>query len=497
MVADFVDGEVTALVKRGIREETARKWDYRVGLFKGKHVQIANYRDASGAVVAQKLRFANKDFTVTGDLKKAGLYGQHLWRDKGKMLVVVEGEIDALTVSQLQQNKWPVVSVPNGADGARKAFANNLEYLLGFDHVIIMFDVDKMKTKPDGTTYYPGQDAAKECAEILPPGRAKIATLPMKDPNEMLQAGRGAEVVEAIWGAKVYRPDGVVSLSDIRKEVVKVPEKGLPWCFPALTKLTYGRRYGEVYAVGAGTGVGKTDVLTQQIAFDVIELDQKVGVIFLEQQPAETGKRIAGKVARKRFHVPDAGWVQGELEAALDKLDLHDSIRFYDHFGQCDWDVIEARIRFMYHSEGIKLFYLDHLTALATGLADESEKDALERIMGRIGSLVKELKIIIILVSHLTTPEGKPHEEGGRVTVRQFKGSRAIGFWCHFMFGLERDQQAEDPEERRKITFRVVKDRFTGQATGEVFYLGYNVDEGTLYETEAGSSGGGVDDCPF
>ena len=34
---------------------------------------------------------------------------------------------------------------------------------------------------------------------------------------------------------------------------------------PELTRLTYGRRYGEIATFGAGTGVGKTDWLSQQI----------------------------------------------------------------------------------------------------------------------------------------------------------------------------------------------------------------------------------------
>jgi twinkle protein len=36
------------------------------------------------------------------------------------MLTITEGEIDALSVSQAQGNKWPVVSVPTGAKGAVK-----------------------------------------------------------------------------------------------------------------------------------------------------------------------------------------------------------------------------------------------------------------------------------------------------------------------------------------------------------------------------------------
>jgi twinkle protein len=73
--------------------------------------------------------------------------------------------------------------------------------------------------------------------------------------------------------------------------------------------------------------------------------------------------------------------------------------------------------------------------------------------------------------------------------IRHFKGSRSIGFWSVYMFGMERNQQAEDEGERQTTTFRVLKDRFTGRATGEVFYLGYNRETGMLYETDPPEAG--------
>jgi twinkle protein len=470
MSANMLQGEYRPLSKRGINEETCRKFGYRVALFKDQTVQVADYYNPEGTeVVAQKVRFANKDFTILGDMKQAGLYGQHLW-GAGKMVVVTEGEIDALSVSQLQNNKWPVVSVPNGADGAVKSIKKNLEWLSQFETVVLMLDNDD-----------PGRKAAQACATLFPPGKCKIARLPLKDANEVLQAGRGGEIISAMWNAKPYRPDGIVKLSDIREEMKKKIELGLPWVFPELTKLTYGRRYGEVYAVGAGTGVGKTDFLTQQIGFDINELKEKVALFFFEQQPGETGKRIAGKIAHKRFHVPDGGWTQEQLDATVDALVEDDRLFLYDHFGTTEWDIIKQNIRFLAVSEGVRIFYLDHLTAFAAGAEDE--RKALENIMAEIGSLVKELDIMLMLVSHLSTPEGKPHEEGGRVMIRHFKGSRAIGFWCHFMFGMERDQQAEDDRLKQITTFRVLKDRYTGQATGSTFLLGYEVEKGLLFET--------------
>ena len=155
----------------------------------------------------------------------------------------------------------------------------------------------------------------------------------------------------------------------------------------------------------------------------------------------------------------------------------------FDHFGAMGWEDIKQHIRYLAHGEGVKLFYLDHLTALAA--AEESEREALEQIMSEMGSLVQELGIVLHLVSHLATPEGKPHEEGGRVMIRHFKGSRSIGFWSFFMFGLERNQQAEDPKEKQTTIFRVLKDRLTGQATGSTIAFGYEPNAGKLFELPA------------
>jgi len=468
-VEGLISGEYAPLLKRKITEETARKFGYQVGEYKGKKVQLAPYYDASGTMIAQKVRDADKNFITVGDGAKLPLFGQNLWGTSGKMIVVTEGEIDAMSVSQAQGNKWPVVSVPNGAPAAKKAISRNLEYLEGFESVILMFDQDE-----------PGREAAAECAELFSPGKCKVASLPLKDANELLQAGRERDIISAIWNAKAYRPDGLVNVIDLREEILKPTVMGLPWFLDELTRLTHGRRPGEVYGIGAGTGVGKSDFLAQQIAYDITVLHQRVGTIFLEQKPTETAKRVAGKVAGKRFHVPDTGWTQEELTETVAKLG--DSLVLYDSFGQTEWDSVKAKIRFMAVSEGIKLIYIDHLTAMAD-TADE--KGSLEQIMKEMAGLANELGIIIHFVSHLTTPEGKPHEEGGRVSIRHFKGSRAIGFWSYFMFGLERDQQAEDPAVRMTTILRVLKDRYTGQATGVAIYLGYDRDTGLLTVTEA------------
>jgi twinkle protein len=344
-----------------------------------------------------------------------------------------------------------------------------MEFFEKFEEIVIMFDMDE-----------PGREAAKAVAELFPPGKAKIASLPLKDPNDCLKANKGQEVIQAIWNAKAYRPDGIVGISDLYEELDKTIEQGLPWFLEKLTQLTHGRRYGELYAFGAGTGIGKTDFLTQQIAFDVESLSSKVGLVFLEQQPKETAARIAGKLKGKRFHVPDGSWTREERLSAV--RELEGKVYLYDSFGETAWDVVQAKIRYMAHAEEVRIFYVDHLTAMAD---TSDERGSLEQIMKEMAGLAQELRVIIHFVSHLSTPEGKSHEEGGHVSIKNFKGARAIGFWSYFMFGLERDQQSEDEEARQTTTFRILKDRYTGQATGQLIKLGYDRITGRLFDKDS------------
>lgn len=486
---DFVAlGEPSDWQSRGISLESAQKWGFTRSTLNGDPVRLFNYRNSAQQLVGQKIRFAGKDFRYRGAKEDICLYGMWLWRDGGKKVVVVEGELDAISLSQMQGHKWPVVSVPLGAAGAVKALKKNLAWLEQYEEIILMFDQDE-----------PGQEATAECCQIgFTPGKLKVATLPLKDANEMLMAGRIKETIDAIWGAKVYRPDGIVGVSDIMGDLMKPVEWGLKWCVEELTQHTYGRRYGEVYGFGAGTGIGKTDFLMQQIAFDINDLGMSVGAIFLEQKPVETAKRVAGKLAGRMFHVPDAGWTEDELVRAAKELD--GKLFFYDNFGQTDWDIVKGHIRYMAVTLGLKLIYLDHLTALA------EDNETLGTVMKEMAGLANELGIIIHFVSHLSTPDGKPHEEGGRVMIRHFRGSRAIGFWSFFMFGLERDQQNEDPIIATTTIFRILKDRYTGRSTGKTINLGFDQDTGRLFVREddpfAPKTGfkdetAGADDAPF
>ena len=93
-----------------------------------------------------------------------------------------------------------------------------------------MFDMDEA-----------GQKAAEEAAQVLPVGKAKIARLPMKDPNEMLLANRGTEIPRHP-PARDHRPDGIIAGSDLR-DVITVDEAASSISYPySMLKLLRGIR---------------------------------------------------------------------------------------------------------------------------------------------------------------------------------------------------------------------------------------------------------------
>jgi twinkle protein len=468
----FLQGTARRLASRKITQDTCEKFGYIVARdSKGEPVQVAPYYNAEGQLVAQKVRTADKDFYVVGSLDDALPFGARAWPKTGKKIVVTEGEIDAMAMSQVQGNAFPVVSIASGAGPQTKKYmARHRDYFRAFDEVILMFDMDE-----------PGRKAVADAAAVIGFDKARIATLPLKDAGDMLAAGRQKELVDAMWRAEPYRPEGIVDLAELKAEIKQRPREGLSWCFPALTRLTFGKRRGELVAIGAGTGIGKTDFLTQDMRHMVEVHGEKIGVFALEQNPKETGLRLVGKFAERPLHIPDS-WDEGLFDTTWERWIKSGQIFLYNSFGVNTWEAVRDRIKFLSHAHDVHYFYLDHLTAIAASV-DTDERKALDNIMGELGSLVKELDCHVTFVSHLATPDGKPHEEGGRVAIRHFRGSRAIGFWAHYMIGLERDQQAEDPATRQTTTVRVLKDRYTGRATGETFFLGYDHERGMLFET--------------
>lgn len=470
----LAEQQLDPISARGLSQQTVEKWKYGIATHKGKKVQVANYFDDRGQLVAQKVRTKDKDFYVLGEMKDAlPLYGMWLWRDQGKKVVITEGEIDALSVSQMQGNKWPVVSVPGGAAGARKAIGKALEWLEGFDEVIFMFDMDE-----------PGRKAVDECIEMLTPGKAKVATLPLKDANEMLKAKRGDEIINAIWDAKVRRPDGIVDAGDLLDLVLQDDTKdSLPYPWEGLNAMTHGLRAGELVTFTAGSGIGKS-LACREIAHHLLAQGETVGYVALEESIKRTLLGLMSIELNKPLHLTREGVTDDDIRNAHRALTTDHRLYLYDHFGSSDIDSLLSKLRYLAKGCGCRWLVVDHLSIVVSGLGDGDERRLIDNAMTHLRSLVEETGVGMILVSHLKRPEGKGHEEGHQTSLSQLRGSHAIAQLSDMVLGLERNQQGDDPDV---TTVRVLKNRYSGE-TGEACQLKYNRETGRL---------AAYDDCPF
>lgn len=464
---------VQALQSRGLYLETCAKYDYFLARDdRNNLVQVAPYRDQDGRVSAQKVRGKDKQFRTTGEFRETQLFGQHLWRTGGKRLVITEGEIDALSAYQIL-GSWPVVSIPNGAQGAVAAIQTNLEFVESYDEVILCFDQD-----------IEGQKAAKAVSEMLTPGKVKIMELSEKDANDMLLENKIAEFTTAFWEARSVEPSGIVDGADLWDEVSTPAVMGatLPW--EGLTKMTYGQRSGELWTWTAGSGMGKSEFVAQLAHWNLIEHDETIGYVALEDALRQSAKRFVAKELAIPIHLPGNEVAEEELRAAFLRTTGSGKVFFYDHWGSQESDKILSKIRFLIRGKGCNTIVLDHLSIIVSGLEDNDERKVIDKLMTDLRSLVEETGVKMHLVSHLKRPmKGKGHEEGAKVSLGHLRGSHSIVQLSDMVIGLERNQQAKAASNVTKI--RVLKNRYSGN-TGLACAVAYDSATGLLTEVPLG-----------
>lgn len=478
----------SAFSDRGIRFETNEFYGVRSALNQndGSTVAAHLYPYFKGNILTgYKKRDATvKRFTSIGDCKDVDLFGMHLFSEGGRRLYITEGELDALSLFQvLKDQAGPeykhmnpcVVSLPHGARNCVAALSHNKDFISKFEMIVLVFDNDQ-----------PGQEALELACSILDPTKTYVAKFSEKDANAMLMAGKEKELKWSCINAQIYTPSGICTVDDIYDDAMSSPSVGKPWPWPSLTRLTYGRQPG-VYGYGAGVGVGKTEVFHEIIEHIVYDEQSPVGIFLFEEAKERTLRILGGKRINKPVHRPDCDFDEQELRAALDELRLPNKVYLFDNKrGDRDWKTIYNQCRHLIVVHNVKDIFIDPLTAV---IAQEENTDrTLHAIMDDMSRLTHEpYNASIHYSSHLNEPsrDRTSHEEGGRVTESQFAGSRAMVRFSDYIFGLERNKQHPDEVSRNTVTFRILKDRMYGSATGETFDLFYNHTTGRMTELQS------------
>ena len=456
------------LTDRKISRETCEKYKC---LLDGEDI-IFGYTTKDGVLTATKTRKPSKDFIIQGDWKAAALYGQNLFSAGGKYVTIVEGELDALAAYQMLGSKWPVVSIRNGASGALKDCKAQYEWLTTFENIIICFDGDEAGIK-----------ASNQVAELFG-SKAKVFkhTPSNKDACDYQRKNLGKEFSDIWWNADQFVPDGIINGASLYDEVMKPIQPcdcDYPWA--GLNKLTYGIRKGELVTITAGSGLGKSQVLREMIWHIFNKTDEGIGALFLEEGTKKTGLSIMSLAANKPLHLPDCEATQQEKDDAFHATLGTGRLYLFDHFGSTSVDNIINRVRYLAKGLGCGYIFLDHISIVVSAQASGDERKAIDEIMTRLRMLVQETGVALIVVSHLKRPDGKGHEEGAATSLAQLRGSGSIAQLSDMVLGLERNGQAEDPEERNTTHVRVLKNRFCG-ITGPAGRLLFNHVTGRMFE---------------
>ena len=457
-------GEHLPIESRKIAQATCRVYDYTIGSYNNSQAQFANYRDADGLVIAQHIRYGTKQFSwIRPKGTKLQLFGQHLGSDG--VLVITEGEIDAMTVYQVlneyngQQRKFCVVSIADGAASAKKNVSEQLAWVLGFQSVVIFMDQDE-----------PGQKAANALAEVIGHKAAVVSNFPYKDANEALLANDDKAIRDAIRTAKRHRPDTVVHAPDLLEKILKPEHRyGLPYPWEGWNNMTEGMKPGQLVMVAGGTGIGKS-LFTRSICLNLCTQGVKCAYIGLEESCETSLERMLSEVLgfAPGFHLDTADQRArrdpNQIKAALDTF--ANNLFLLDQFGSEDFDRFVATVKHYVLGEQCQVVFLDHFSLLADGISlATDQRRAIDKCIKDLKTLCVELNFTMVVVCHLSRGSGvgPSHEEGGEPTLAELRGSHSLAQIPDFVVMLQRNPRADNKVDANTTQCWLKKNRVKGE----------------------------------
>jgi twinkle protein len=469
----FIQHRPADLKSRGIRSGTCRMAGYGVATVNGETVQVADYRDAQGALVAQKVKAPGKRFSVVGQGSKLSCWQLHRFKPGGRRISIFEGETDCLKWLDMFP-KYPAVALPSGAAGGAKAVARDIDFFESFEEVRICMDRDEA-----------GAKAAEEIAQLFAPGKCRIVMVPegSNDVCDACSQGLQEELVQAWWEAKPYRPDGIVTGDELLTAILE--DKGAeslaqyPW--EGLNEKLHGIRAGELVTVCAGTGVGKSQ-FCRSLAVHLLQQGLRVGYIALEEGLARTGLSLLGLLMGKPLHLDRSNVSDEEIREVFER-ELKDRLFVYNHFGSMSSENLLARCRYLRVAEKVDVLFVDHLSILVSGWGqgEGDERRLIDNVMTALRSQVCEATGVgMVLVSHLRRVDGRAAERGGEIELSHLRGSQAISQLSDACLALSRDTLGED-NNLTQVT--VLKNRFSGEL-GSATHLRWDPETGRHTEVD-------------
>jgi len=401
------------LQSRGISKVTADK----MGLFaadkwfarldkKSDAIGFPYYRD--GALVSAKYRsFPEKDFTQDSG-------GAHDFFaldkvEKGKPLIIVEGEIDCLTL--IEAGIENVVSVPSGApikvaDGKvlpseDKRFSyvwNAREIIDAAPYIVLATDQDA-----------PGQALAEELARRIGKEKCRVAKFNKKDLNEVFLSDDdptrtpGEIIADIIADAHPYPIAGLTDPSAYADRLNDLYAKGTGKGFStgySSVDTIYTVAPGQLTVVTGYPSSGKSNFVDQLMINLARTHDWKFAICSFENQPEIHISRLMEIYTKKRFF--DGRGRMNEQERDQAFKFVQDHFLFIDNNGEepSTLDSILERARIGVKRMGIRGLVIDPYNYIDLNKTNSTETEAISNMLTRVQRFCKAHDVHTWFVAH-------------------------------------------------------------------------------------------------
>jgi archaellum biogenesis ATPase FlaH len=434
-----------------------------IGYDEYKHAVVFPFRNERSELIGARYKSLTAQWTVGKEPKLYLLDPKDLKSDK---IIIVEGEVDAIT---LKQFRLPVVATLGA--GKTKGFG----MLTGIKTVYLGYDMDAA-----------GEAGVESATKEFGSYRCKRITWGAKDPNDWLQAGMTKELlVDAIKSAKTLTQEtnslnALSALNIYFEEHEKGAKPRRSWGYGRLDSFTKGIGGGTLIGVLAESGTGKTTFILNIIRNFVYQ-GFNCGIASLEEHPInEITPKLCSCMLGK--NIATFGLSRDDamtVEADIKRVQLYN--KAVDLQSVIDW------VRECYYAHDVKMVAIDYFQLL---VKDEESVQDIKQTMFSLKNLVVEMPelcvFLVIQPKQLETGlidfrTGKPYPKA-KMDGSKARGGSAINQTVDYMLTIKAVENHSNltQYEYTKVRGHLVANKSDWQH--KVTHLEYNHDTQRMVE---------------
>lgn len=422
------------------------------------------FRDSE--LINVKYRAEGKDFRLH---KNSELIFYNLDSIQGNDYVIItEGEIDCLTVSQCGLST--VISVPNGAGKGNQ----KLQYL---DNCIDKFkDIKEVVLFVDNDD--PGNNLKEELARRLGKERCYQVHYPegCKDANDVFMKHGKDIILEMISNAQEYPIEGILTMEDMEAEIDRYYNEGYPKGISlGVQGLDEHLRLmmGQITTITGIPGSGKSEFTDNMMAHATKNHAWVWAVCSFENQPAALHvTKIMEKVVGKSFAFrPTSEYRISRDEYGAAKMLISQYFHFIN-INQVDVtiDGILAKAKELVERKGINALLIDPWNYIEHKISgNQTETQYVSEALTKLKSFALKYNIHIFIIAHPTKLQ-KVNNKYEVPTMYSISGS------AHFFNKTDNGISIWRDFDTKKVEIHVQKVRYSWLGTiGKITYF-YNTD---------------------